>query len=175
MQRRDGLVAELSESSVWGQRLARRTAGQDGFLTGILALANAEGVINFSGGFPDPELFPTDALGDIVARAAGTTTRRWRCSTRRARASCRCARRCATSWSTPTAHRPAADELMITSGGIDAVTLIAKSMLDPGDVVVVEEPSYLGAVSGFAGFDAVDCAAWRWTTRGCDVDALAAR
>jgi 2-aminoadipate transaminase len=44
---------------------------------------------------------------------------------------------------------------MITSGGIDAVTLIAKSMVDPGDVVAVEEPTYLGAVSGFAGFDAV--------------------
>jgi 2-aminoadipate transaminase len=43
---------------------------------------------------------------------------------------------------------------MITSGGIDAVTLIAKSMLDPLDVVLVEEPSYLGAVAGFAAFEA---------------------
>src|SRR6478752_2304067 len=52
----------------WTSRLARRTVGQDGVLTGILALANAKGVINFSGGFPDPELFPTDLLADITAR-----------------------------------------------------------------------------------------------------------
>jgi 2-aminoadipate transaminase len=42
---------------------------------------------------------------------------------------------------------------MVTSGGIDAITLIAKSMLDSGDSVVVEEPSYVGAVTGFTSFD----------------------
>src|SRR5262249_37222662 len=51
--------------------------------------------------------------------------------------------------------RPAASQLMITSGGIDAVTLITKAMLDRGDVVAVEEPSYVGAVTGFSAFEPV--------------------
>ncbi|MDT4922902.1 MAG: 2-aminoadipate transaminase [Pseudonocardiales bacterium] len=142
-----------NEGAVWQRRMSRRTAGQDGFLTGILALANAQGVINFSGGFPAPELFPTETVGRIVtdllthdaqvalqyAPSEGIASVREAIRDLLARTD---------------GHRPAEDELMITSGGIDAVTLIGKSMLDAGDIVAVEEPTYLGAVSGFAGFDA---------------------
>src|SRR6266545_1586217 len=56
----------------WTSRLARRTAGQNGVIGGILALANASGVINFSGGFPDPEVFPADSLALIVDRLLTT-------------------------------------------------------------------------------------------------------
>ena len=51
-------------------------------------------------------------------------------------------------------QRPAAGELMITSGGIDCMELIAKSMVDTGDVVVVEAPTYLGAIMAFRGYEA---------------------
>ena len=37
-------------------------------------------------------------------------------------------------------RRPADDELLITSGAIEALELVAKSFLDPGDLVVVEAP-----------------------------------
>src|SRR5262249_11013352 len=60
----------------------------------------------------------------------------------------------------------------ITSGGIDGVTLVAKAMLDPGDVVIVEEPSYLGAVSGFAAYEPV-LRGVPMDADGLDVDALA--
>ena len=43
---------------------------------------------------------------------------------------------------------------MITSGGIDCMELLAKSYLDPGDVVVVEAPTYLGAIMAFRGYEA---------------------
>ena len=43
---------------------------------------------------------------------------------------------------------------MITSGGIDCMELMAKSYLDPGDVVVVEAPTYLGAIMAFRGYGA---------------------
>ena len=49
---------------------------------------------------------------------------------------------------------PGADELMITSGGIDCMELLAKSYVDPGDVVVVEAPTYLGAIMAFRGYEA---------------------
>src|SRR5258708_10442647 len=43
---------------------------------------------------------------------------------------------------------------MITSGGIDCLELVAKSIVDPGDAAVVEEPSYLGAIMAFRGYEA---------------------
>jgi 2-aminoadipate transaminase len=152
---RNALAESRSEPiSGWADRLARRTVGSDGSLTGILALANASGLINFSGGFPAAELFPTEELGDIVrnliAHDAGVALQyapsEGIASTRDA---------IADYLLEAEGHRPAERELMITSGGIDAVTLIAKSMIDPGDVVAIERPSYLGAVSGFLGYDAV--------------------
>lgn len=156
--------------SQWSSRLARRTAGQDGFLTGILASANASGVINFSGGFPAAELFPTetvakimtDLLADDAAVALQYAPSQGIASTREAIAG---------HLESLQGHRPADGELMITSGGIDAVTLIAKSMVDPGDVVAVEEPTYLGAVSGFTGFDA-QMRGIPMDDAGLDVDAL---
>jgi 2-aminoadipate transaminase len=155
----------------WASRLARRTAGKDGAITGILALANATGVINFSGGFPAPELFPTEIITAIVADLMATDAQvALQYSPSDGIASTREA--IAGYLADSEGGRPGAGELMITSGGIDAVTLIAKSLVDPGDVVAVEEPTYLGAVSGFLGFDAV-MHALPMDENGLVVDALA--
>lgn len=147
-------VGTAMATTDWGPRLARRTVARGGGALGdILAMANAEGVINFSGGFPATELFPTGLLADITRRlladdpgvALQYAASAGIASTLEAVADHLLAIEGA---------RPGPGGLMITSGGIDAVTLIASSMLDPGDAVVVEEPSYLGAVAGFAGFEA---------------------
>jgi 2-aminoadipate transaminase len=138
----------------WTAPLSRRARSRTDAIGGILALANARDLINFTGGFPEPSLFPTDVVGEIAARLvsedAGVALQYAPSegieSTRHAVAD----RLLVTD-----GLRPADDELMITSGGIDGVTLVAATMLDPGDVVVVEEPSYLCAVSGFAAFDPV--------------------
>jgi 2-aminoadipate transaminase len=155
----------------WSTRLAGRTRTQPNLIGGILALANARGVINFSGGFPDLSLFPTETVADIArglladdaAIALQYAPSEGIESTRHAIADLLLAEE---------GHRPDDDELMITSGGIDAVTLIAKSMLDPGDLVLVEEPSYLGAVAGFAAFD-TELRGVPMDDDGLDVEALA--
>ncbi|MFC0543482.1 aminotransferase-like domain-containing protein [Kutzneria chonburiensis] len=156
----------------WTTRLARRTSTTPDLIGGILALAGAKDLINFSGGFPDPSLFATDVVGDIARKlidsdaavALQYSSSEGIASTREALAD-----RVAQT----DGRRPADDELMVTSGGIDAITLIAKSMLDPGDVVVVEEPSYLGAVSGFMAFDPA-LRGVPLDADGLDVDAFAA-
>src|SRR5690348_12911246 len=127
----------LSERIDWTSRLARRTEGQSGVIGGILALANASGVINFTGGFPDPEVFPSDTLGPIVDRLLSSDVQvalqyapsEGIASTRDTFGELLWQRE---------GVRPGAGELMVTSGGIDAITLLAKSLLDPGDVVAVE-------------------------------------
>ncbi|MCQ6531282.1 aminotransferase class I/II-fold pyridoxal phosphate-dependent enzyme, partial [Bacillus mycoides] len=49
--------------------------------------------------------------------------------------------------------RPEQDELIVTSGGVDALTRVSKALLDHGDAVLVEAPSYLGAFSVFRAHD----------------------
>jgi 2-aminoadipate transaminase len=138
----------------WDSGLARRTKVLGGGeITAILALAGASDVITFSGGFPDPATFPTGVLSAIAARLisedpgvalqysategiAGVreyVSGRLAASQRRA---------------------PGAGELMITSGGIDCLELIAKTYVDAGDVVAVEAPTYLGAIMAFRGYEA---------------------
>jgi 2-aminoadipate transaminase len=138
----------------WDKRLARRTHALGGSeITAILSLAGATDVITFSGGFPEPATFQTGTLADIAARliadepgvalqysaTEGLAGIRDYVSGRLAAAEGR---------------TPGPGELMITSGGIDCMELLAKSYLDPGDVVVVEAPTYLGGLMAFRGYEA---------------------
>ena len=50
-------------------------------------------------------------------------------------------------------RRPAEDELLITSGAIEALELVGKTFLERGDTVVVEAPTYLGAIMAFRSFE----------------------
>ena len=47
----------------------------------------------------------------------------------------------------------AGDEVMITSGSQQAIDFAAKLFLDPGDVVVVEAPTYIGALQALDGYE----------------------
>lgn len=156
----------------WTARLARRARTTPDLIGGILVLAGARDLINFSGGFPEPALFATDVLADIAgtliendAAVALQYSSSEGIASTRATIADRLAR--------TDGRRPADGELMVTSGGIDAITLLARTMLDAGDVVVVEEPSYLGAVSGFMAFDPT-LRGVPMDSDGLDVDALAA-
>jgi len=149
-----GLEQHGLDQHDWSAGLARRThALGGGEITAILALAGATDVITFSGGFPDPATFPTEVLADIAGRliaedaavalqysaTEGLAGVRDYVSGRLAAAEGRA---------------PAAGELMITSGGIDCMELLAKSYVDPGDVVAVEAPTYLGGIMAFRGYEA---------------------
>jgi 2-aminoadipate transaminase len=139
----------------WTASFARRTrALGGGEITAILALAGATDVITFSGGFPAPETFPTDVLTEIAHRVVGGDAAvALQYSPTEGLAGLR--DYLAGRMAGLEGHRPAAAELMVTSGGIDCMELLAKSMLDPGDGVIVEAPTYLGAIMAFRGYEAV--------------------
>ncbi len=71
-------------------------------------------------------------------------------------------------------RRPDDDELLVTSGGIEALELVGKSFLDRGDTVVVEAPTYLGAIMAFRSFEA-DVVAVNLDDGGLDPDDLERR
>ena len=86
------------ELTDWTTSFARRTKTLGGGeITAILSLAGATDVITFSGGFPDPQTFPADVLGEIAAGWSRTTPRS-RCSTPRPRASRACVTTCPGGW-----------------------------------------------------------------------------
>ena len=47
-----------------------------------------------------------------------------------------------------------ADDLVVTTGGQQALDLIGKLFIDPGDVVLAEGPSYVGALGAFSAYEA---------------------
>jgi 2-aminoadipate transaminase len=142
------------EQHDWSARLARRAqALGGGEITAILALAGATDVITFSGGFPDPQTFPCDILAGIAAKLiAQDAAVALQYSATEGLAGLR--DYVAGRLEFREGAAPGPGELMITSGGIDCMELLAKTYVDPGDVVVVEAPTYLGGIMAFRGYEA---------------------
>jgi 2-aminoadipate transaminase len=142
------------EQHDWSAGLARRTRTLGGGeITAILALAGATNVITFSGGFPDPATFPAEILAQIAGRLiAGDAAVALQYTATEGLAGVR--DYVAGRLESLEGARPGPGELMITSGGIDCMELLAKSYVDPGDVVVVEAPTYLGGIMAFRGYEA---------------------
>ena len=160
------------ELTDWTASFARRTKTLGGGeITAILSLAGATDVITFSGGFPDPQTFPADVLGEIAGRlVANDAAVALQYSATEGIASLRdylSGRLEATQ-----GRRPGAGELMVTSGGIDCMELVAKSLVDAGDAAVVEAPTYLGAIMAFRSYEA-DIHGVPMDDDGMQVDVLA--
>ncbi|MFJ8085181.1 PLP-dependent aminotransferase family protein [Streptomyces sp. NPDC096205] len=128
--------------------LAARTATVGGSpVRDILAVTARPEVINFAGGLPAPELFDRegiaaafrDTLEHTPAQALQYSTTEGEPSLRAALAG-RATRR-----GLPTD----ADDLLITTGSQQALSLLATALLDPGDTVLVEDPCYLAALQVF--------------------------
>jgi 2-aminoadipate transaminase len=160
------------EQHDWSTGLAQRTRTLGGGeITAILALAGATDVITFSGGFPDPATFPTEILGQIAGRLiAGDAAIALQYTATEGIAGVR--DYVAGRLESLDGARPGPGELMITSGGIDCMELLAKSYVDPGDVVVVESPTYLGGIMAFRGYQA-DVRGVPMDSDGMRVDVLA--
>ncbi len=115
----------------WSASFARRTrALGGGEITAILALAGATDVITFSGGFPAPETFPAGLLAEISGRlVAQDAAVALQYSATEGLASLR--EYLAGLLESLEGVRPGPGELMVTSGGIDCMELLAKSFDRP--------------------------------------------
>jgi 2-aminoadipate transaminase len=149
---------------------ARRMQGASGELAAILALAAGTDLISFAGGLPDPQTFPVAVLEELCgALLRNDPAVALQYSPTPGLASLRAVWRDRVEQTE--GRRPAADELMVTSGNIDALALLGKALVDRGDVVAVESPTYLGAIDGFRSFEA-DVQGIPMDNEGIDVDAF---
>ena len=158
----------------WDALVAARARGEVGDgIASVLAFLGVPGLISFAGGFPDPETFPRETVSTLFQElAASGEATAFQYAPTRGLAGLLDA--LAGRLETLQGRRPADDELMITSGAIEALELVAKSFLDPGDLVVVEGPTYLGAIQAFRGFEA-KLVAVAIDEHGLDVDDLERR
>ena len=106
------------------------------------------GVLSLAGGFPNPSTFPTDEIAEIVARLMRddpAVTLQYA-----APEGIRSVREYLIDRQEQTqGRRPQLEELMVTSGGMECIALTCRGVLAPGDTVVVEAPTYLGALMAF--------------------------
>jgi len=147
-------MALAFDSARWEALAAARTRGEVGDgIASVLATLGRSDVISFAGGFPDPETFPRERVAALLQEFAATgESAAFQYAPTRGLAGA--LGTLADRLERQQGTRPADDELLITSGGIEALELIGKSFLDPGDVVVVEAPTYLGAIQSFRSFEA---------------------
>ncbi len=138
----------------WEEHFAARTRGGAGEgLLEILALAGAQDVISLAGGFPDPATFPGPALADILRELAESgDASPFQYSPTGGLPGPR--DYVAGRLEAVDGRRPDEGELMLTSGAVEALELVGKALLDSGDRVLVEGPTYLGAIMAFQSFEA---------------------
>jgi len=149
-------------------RRARAEVG--GEIARIMALSGRTDVISFAGGFPDPTAIDRQALAEIMGELASGDVSAFEYAPTGGLAGLRSF--LAERIGAHEGRAPAPSELLVTSGGIEAMQLLAMVFLDPADTVVTEAPTYLGAQMCFAAAEA-ELVTVPVDDGGLDVEALA--
>ena len=129
----------------YAQRMAKV---QPSAIGELLALGADPSIISFGGGYPDATLFPADQLDAVfheIITAPGGAAMQYAPSNGLARlrdqvAGLMCADGVACT----------GDDVLILQGSQQGLDFAARMLVDPGDVIVTEDPTFLGALIAFA-------------------------
>ena len=116
----------------------------------ILKLTDRPGIISMAGGLPSPKAFPLDAFTEAcqtVMQRDGAAALQY--STTEGLPALRQAIADFLPWDV----NP--DQILITTGSQQALDLIGKVFLDAGSRILVEKPTYLGALQAFTPMEPV--------------------
>ncbi len=114
----------------------------------LLKLTEGKNVISLAGGLPDPSTFPREELAEIakyVIEEYGSKALQYAPT------------KGVTLYRQVLADflyrnrqlRVDAEDIVVTTGSQQALDIIARTLINPGDYVVVEEPTYLAALNAF--------------------------
>lgn len=121
----------------------------------LLKLTTKPEIISFAGGLPAPELFPVEDIAkvahDLVLKE-GRQLLQYATTEGRLTLRQKIAKRMAEKYGTPGINP---DDILITTGSQQCLDFCGKLFLDPGDVVLCESPSYLGALNAFNAYEPV--------------------
>jgi 2-aminoadipate transaminase len=132
---------------------AERTKGmRSSAMRDLMALTERDDVITLAGGLPDTSTFPPDSYASLMGVVAAESC---------ARAlqygptdGLSLVKECIVKVMEAEAMPVDPDEILVTTGGQQVIDLVCKTLLDPGDVVVAEAPTYPGAIPTFSAYQA---------------------
>jgi 2-aminoadipate transaminase len=118
----------------------------------LMEITSRPEVISLAGGFPDTSTFPPDSFAAQMTRIAQES-------------SAKALQYGPTEGFAETRDvieevmqaedmRPDPGDIVVTTGGQQALDLICKTLIDPGDIVIAEGPTYPGAVPVFCSYEA---------------------
>src|SRR5687767_10270627 len=118
----------------------------------LMALTERPEVISLAGGLPDTSTFPAEDLAAIMAKVAAEDT---------ARAlqygptdGIAAVKECIAEVMAAEGTVVDPEDVLVTTGGQQVIDLVCKTLVDPGDVIVAEAPTYPGAVPTFSSYQA---------------------
>lgn len=149
----------------WQRHYAKRTTRMmSSIIREILKVTQQPDVISFAGGLPAPEAFPVEEIAQAPQRILSTIGTK------------------ALQYSPTEGYPPlrqfivdkmarygivaSIDNILITTGSQQALDLIGRIMIDPGDVILCEAPTYLGALQAWTAYGA------RYVTVPADDDGM---
>jgi 2-aminoadipate transaminase len=142
--------ANLPQPLAW-QTLFSPTAERlrDPVMRDLLATVGRPGMIGFGAGAPEPEFFPVDLFRRAMSEALDThganlfvygAVQGWLPL-----------REALVAWMARGGIQASAEQVVVLHGSQQGLDLVARVLLEPGDAVVVESPTYLGALQVFRG------------------------
>jgi 2-aminoadipate transaminase len=140
-------------STLWKSRYALRTLGiKSSTIRELLKVTQRPEVISFGGGMPAPEVFPLERFAEACQKVLaehGAESLQYGASEGYQPLRELIARNMARY-----GILSKAENVLITSGSQQALDLIGKLLINPGDSVLVEAPTYLGALQAFSVYGA---------------------
>jgi 2-aminoadipate transaminase len=132
---------------------ATRTRGmKSSAMREMMALTEQPDVISLAGGLPDTSTFAPELYAKLMAQVAASATARalQYGPTDGMAATVDCIVEVMAAERTPIDP----GEVLVTTGGQQVIDLVCKALIDPGDVIVTEAPTYPGAIPTFSAYQA---------------------
>ncbi len=134
-------------------RYATRVQGMSASeIRALFSVASRPEVVSFAGGMPDTSALDMEVVESVVAKVIrddGATALQYGGGQGRPQL-----RELLVEVMAHQGVPAHADDLVVTAGGQQALELIAKCFIDPGDVIVAEGPTYVGGIGAMASHQA---------------------
>jgi 2-aminoadipate transaminase len=132
---------------------AQRTQGmRSSAMRDMMSLTERPEVISLAGGLPETKTFPPELYAKLMSQvAAESTARALQYGPTEGMA---CTVECIVEVMAAEGTSVDPDEVIVTTGGQQVIDLMCKAMIDPGDTIVAEAPTYPGAVPTFDAYQA---------------------
>jgi 2-aminoadipate transaminase len=119
----------------------------------LMAITERDEVISLAGGLPDTSTFPPDSYAALMRTVAAESCAR--ALQYAPTEGLEVVKRCIVEVMAAEGIGGADSEhLLVTTGGQQVIDLVCKTLIDPGDVIVAEAPTYPGAVPAFSAYQA---------------------